>query len=282
MKGGRIDLRGHLKYSRPLSARSHVRLRLSLLRSILGNQFDRGGEFSPAHGPGLEVQLDWLPRKRHFITAGVDGKLHLVEGKFFEGSHSERVIGAFAQDEFRLRHNLLLTAGLRFDRHDLGDEPYQQWSPRVGLNLRPTSTLAIRASVGRGFRVPTTAEHSMRFETGNFQVIPVDDLRPERSWSYEVGVRQTLGGHSYADVALFQNDYRDFVEPLVDLARTGSRIVVSFQNVNDARIRGVELAAGTRLWRQRVHMDGGLTFLDSEDLELERNLSGDEKLSIPY
>ena len=33
---------------------------------MLGNQFDRGGEFSPAHGPGVEVQLDWLPRTNHF------------------------------------------------------------------------------------------------------------------------------------------------------------------------------------------------------------------------
>jgi outer membrane receptor protein involved in Fe transport len=72
---------------------------------------------------------------------------------------------------------------------------------------------------------------------------------------------------------VFQNDYRDFVEPLVDLAQTASLIVVRFQNVNDARIRGVELGAGTRLWHQRLRLDGGLTLLDSEDLELERPLA---------
>lgn len=59
----------------------------------------------------------------------------------------------------------------------------------------------------------------MSFETGNFRVIPVDGLRPERAWAYEVGGRQTLGSHSFVDVALFQNDYRDFVEPLVDLTQ---------------------------------------------------------------
>ena len=203
----------YLKYTRPLSARSLVRLRLSLLRSMLGNQFDRGGEFSPAHGPGLELQFDWLPRPRHFVTAGVDAKLHRVEGKFFDGSHSEWVTGAFVQDEWRLRRNVRLTAGLRFNLHDLDDDaPYRQWSPRLGLNVRPTATLAVRASAERGFRVPTTAERAMSFETGNFRVIPVDGLRPERAWSYEVGGRQTLGSHSFVDVALFQNDYRDFVE----------------------------------------------------------------------
>ncbi|MDA0337836.1 MAG: TonB-dependent receptor, partial [bacterium] len=58
-----------------------------------------------------------------------------------------------------------------------------------------------------------------------------------------------------------------------DLAQTASRIVVSFQNVDDARIRGLELAAGTRAWRRRLLLEGGLTFLDSKDLGLERPLA---------
>ena len=60
---------------------------------------------------------------------------------------------------------------------------------------------------------------------------------------------------------------------LVDLTQTGSQIVVSFQNVNDVRIRGVELGAGTLLWQQRLHLDGELTLLDSEDLALHRPLA---------
>jgi len=200
--------------------------------------------------------------------------VHFVDGRFFDGSHTELALAAFVQDEWHLRHNVRLTAGLRFDQHDLdGDEPYRQTSPRLGVNFRPTSTLSLRASAGRAFRVPTTAERSMSFKTGNFQVISSDHLEPERAWSYEAGARQTLGGHSYVDAAVFQNDYRDFVEPLVDLAQTASLIVVRFQNVNDARIRGVEMGAGTRLWYQRLHLDGGLTLLDSEDLELERPLA---------
>lgn len=39
------------------------------------------------------------------------------------------------------------------------------------------------------------------------------------------------------------------------------------------RIRGVELGAGTLLWQQRLHLDGELTLLDSEDLALHRPLA---------
>jgi iron complex outermembrane receptor protein len=82
-------LNTYVRYARPLSARSHLRIRASLLRSIIGNQFDRAGEFSPAPGPAYEIQLDWLPMARHFVTTGIDARLHLVEGEdYFEGSHT--------------------------------------------------------------------------------------------------------------------------------------------------------------------------------------------------
>ena len=268
-------LNTYVRYARPLSARSHLRIRASLLRSIIGNQFDRAGEFSPAHGPACEIQLDWLPTAHHFVTTGIDARLHLVEGEeYFEGSHTEIATAVFLQDEWRLRTNLRLTAGLRVDRHDLdGDEIVQQLNPRFGLNFRPTTTLSLRTSAGRGFRVPTTAERSLSFKAGNFQVVPSEHLDPESSWTYEAGLRQTFGDASYVDAAIFHSDYRNFVEPLVDLAQTASRIVVSFQNVDDARIRGLELAAGTRAWRRRLLLEGGLTFLDSKDLGLERPLA---------
>jgi outer membrane receptor for ferrienterochelin and colicins len=267
-------LNSYVRYTRLLSPRSHLRVRASLLRSIIGNQFDRAGEFSPAHGPAFEVQMDWLPTDRHFLTVGIDTRLHLVEGDYFEGSHTEIATAAFFQDEWRLQSNLRLTGGLRIDRHALdGGEVVQQLNPRFGLNFRPTATLALRTSAGRGFRVPTTAERSMSFKAGNFQVVPSQHLDPESSWSYEAGLRQTLGDASYVDAAVFHSDYRDFVEPLVDLAQTASRIVVSFQNVDDAHIRGVELAAGTRLLSRRLLLEGGLTFLDSEDHGLKRPLA---------
>ena len=261
----------YLKYSRRLGPRTHLRIRGSLLRSMLGNQFDTAGAFSPAHGPGLEVQLNWLPAERHVISAGFDGKVHLVRGKYFDGSHREYAVAAYLQDEWQLRTNLRFTAGVRLDRHEFRNGPTTyQANPRLGLNYRPAPALSMRASAGRGFRVPTVAERAMSFATANFSVLPSRRLDPERSWTYEAGIRKMVGNSSYLDVAVFQNDYRDFVEPLIDLGKTAAQIVVSFQNVPDARIRGFELAGGTRGWRQRLEVEGGLTFLDSKDLGLER------------
>ena len=264
----------YLKYSRPLGPRTHLRIRGSLLRSMLGNQFDTAGAFSPAHGPGLEVQLDWVPADRHIVSAGFDGKVHLVRGKYFDGSHREYAVAAYLQDEWQLRTNLRFTAGVRLDRHEFRNGPTTyQANPRLGLNYRPAPALSMRASAGRGFRVPTGAERARSFATANFSVLPTQRLDPECSWTYEAGIRKMVGNSSYLDVAVFQNNYRDFVEPLIDLGKTAAQIVVSFQNVPDARIRGFELAGGTRGWRQRLQVEGGLTFLDSKDLDLERPLA---------
>lgn len=271
----------YARYARTLSAHSHVQVRASLLRSTLGNQFDAGGAFSPAYGPGLEVQLDWLPAPAHYVTVGIDGRTHLTKGKYFLGDHRETAVAVYGQDEWRLRDNVSLSAGARLDRNAVRDGAViYQINPRFGLNWRPRTGLALRASVGRGFRMPTVAERSMSFKTNNFQVVPSEHLDPERSWSYEAGLRKALGTSSYLDAAVFQNDYSDFIEPQINIGQTGSRIVVSFLNVADARIRGAELSGGTRFWQRRLQLEGGVTLLDSEDLEQQQPLAYRPRWSV--
>ncbi|MFH1571558.1 MAG: TonB-dependent receptor [Gemmatimonadota bacterium] len=261
-------LDGYLKYSRPLSARSHLRLRLSVLRSMLGNQFDVTDAFSPAVGPGGEVQMDWVPAPGHFVTAGAEARVNIVEGKYFGGRHREYATAPFAQEEWQVRPDLRLSAGLRFDRHELAGGPVdQQLSPRFGLNFQPRPQVALRASAGRGFRAPTVAERTMRFGAGGFVVVSRADLRPESSWSWEGGVRRSFGRAAYVDAAVYQNDYHDFIEPLTEISQTATDIVVSFQNVADARVRGFEVASSWRGGRERLRLDGSLTLMDSRDLE---------------
>lgn len=271
----------YARYARTLSAHSHVQVRASLLRSTLGNQFDAGGAFSPAYGPGLEVQLDWLPAAGHYVTVGIDGRMHQAKGKYFLGDHRETAVAVYGQDEWRVRDNVGLTAGARLDRNAVRDgDVIYQLNPRFGLNWRPRTGLALRASAGRGFRMPTVAERSMSFKTNNFQVVPPEHLDPERSWSYEAGLRKSLGTSAYIDAAVFQNDYRNFIEPQINIGRTSSLIVVSFLNVADARIRGAEVSAGTRFWQRRLQLEGGVTLLDSEDLAHQQALAYRPRWSV--
>ncbi len=267
-------LNTYLKLSVPLSARSLLRWRVSLLRSMLGNQFQVAGDFFPANGLGGEVQWDWLPHARHYLSTGLEFKLNLVKGVFFGGEHTEYALAWFLQDEWRVTSSLKFTAGFRFDRHELVGGPVNyQFNPRAGLNFQLSESLTLRASSGRGFRVPTVAERTIHFDTGNFVVLPNPNLQPERSWSHEVGARLSLGRLGYLDAAVFQNDFDRFIEAKPDLSQTGAQIAVSFQNVARAQIRGFEAGLALNLWRRRFSLSASVTHLSTEDLELRLPLS---------
>lgn len=217
---------------------------------------------------------DTASRANHFITVGSDFKLNLVKGVFFGGEHKEYSVAPFVQEEWRALPNLRITAGFRFDRNELLDgQVDQQINPRFGLNYKARSTVIIRASSGRGYRVPTIAERTVNFDTGNFVVIPDSKLKPESSWSHEIGVRKEIGSAWFLDLAIFQNDFKNFIEAKPDLAQTGAQIVVSFQNVPNARIQGFELSTGLRLWRGRLRLHASVTHLDTRDLELNQPLA---------
>lgn len=267
-------LNAYLKYKRPLSVKSYLQFRVSLLNSMLGDQFRVSGDYFPANGLGSEVQLTWTPQPDHFVTAGAEFKLNLVKGVFFGGEHKEYLIAPYVQDEWRLLPKLTLTMGARFDRYQILDGPVEfQVSPRFGLNYKAPYGVILRASAGRGFRSPTVAERTVHFDTGNFLIKANPDIKAERSWSYEIGVRKPVAHTSFVDVSIFENDYRNFIEARPDLAQSDSLIVVGFRNLTKARIRGLEFGAGSRWWQGRLGLDGSFTYLDTRDFETGRPLS---------
>ncbi len=58
---------------------------------------------------------------------------------------------AWGQDKISLTNWATLTLGLRFDDHSIFGSA---WSPKVGLNIRASDRINLRASWGRGFRAP--------------------------------------------------------------------------------------------------------------------------------
>ena len=268
-------LNTYLKYSRPLSARSHLRLRLSMLRSVWGNHLQVVDAFAPAYGPGAEAQVDWVPAPGHYLTFGVEAKANLVEGKYLGGTNTEYSLSSFVQEEWQALPGLRLTAGLRVDRHELVDGPVNhRANPRFGVSYTPGAHLSLRASVGRGFRVPTVAERTLDFTVGKYVVAPSDNLQPESSWSYEVGIRRAISDVWFADIAFFRNDFEGFIEPLPDPVLTAdNKAVVRFQNVPDARVQGFELATESRWWHRRLQLNGSLTLLDHEERRSGRALA---------
>lgn len=133
-------------------------------------------------------------------------------------------------------------------------------APRLAMLYRPAESLALRASVGRGFRAPDFKELYLEFvnDAAGYAVRGNPDLTPERSTTLSAGAEWTTE-RMYARGTLFHNDYRDFIETgAPDVSGT-----YTYDNVSRGWTRGIELEGGVALgaWR----LDGGAELLRSRD-----------------
>ncbi len=215
---------------------------------------------SKAHKLGFEWQADYLWRKNHAFTFGIEGIGDITRSAMF-GNHEANTMAAYIQDEIRLYNWLTATLGCRYDYHhiDIGVED-NQINPKFGLNFKPTLLTTVRFSMGRGFRSPTMAEMFSQTSISGFRLLPSSDLLAEKAWSYEIGINQILSDNLLLDAALFHNDYWNFIEPQPDIQNQ-----VQFINVNRARIRGGEISLQAAWFRQKLTTQVSYTYLDPTD-----------------
>jgi len=235
---GTNQLNLYTKLAVPVSPVFGLNIRASMVRSLMGNQFGKDSDFNPAIGQGMELQSDWIFHPDHTLTAGLQYQ-HDTGSTKYTGDHKGFFLGPYVQDEWRIRENLRLTAGFRYDRYQLvGGKREDLFSPRLGVNWRPWARTVLRGSVGSGFRAATIVERFLELTVMNFKIVANPQIKAESSWAYDVGLRQTLSENWNIDISLFDNEYWELIEAHLDLIRGQ----IQFRNIPRARIQGLEAA----------------------------------------
>jgi len=221
---------------------------------------------SLSDGVRLEALATVLAGESHTITWGVDGTLDLIGGEAF-GDRQIGGLALFAQDEVKLLNDLTMTLGARFDMQSVGlTGEGGQINPKIAFLYRPLAGTTFRASFGEGFRVPSLPEAFVEAGSSGLLAVPNKDLKPERSRSYEAGVTQSLGEAGSADIAVFQSDIDDLIEP--GLYASGLDLVVQWRNVTRARIRGFETTGTAMFFNGAAVFNLGYTYVYPLDLTL--------------
>jgi iron complex outermembrane receptor protein len=188
------------------------------------------------------------------FIGGISGQHSISKADMYQGSGNEinrfTNFSGYAQFENTLFKTLTLSIGLRLEYYNMnGSESDFKPIFRAGMNLKVMKETYVRMSYGQGYRFPTIAERYIRTNVGSFGVFENPDLKSEKSWNAEVGIKQGFkffNYFGYFDIAFFQQEYYNTIEYLFGFWDSTYSTIggagFMFMNTGHSRITGADIS----------------------------------------
>ncbi len=264
------------------SEKTYADIKSSFYNTVIETKLDPNNpEYrkSSAFSINNEIQLNTHFGDNSLLTYGINFTHNLVNSNIY-GNNKQNLFSAYAQFEFNRLWNSTITFGSRLD-FEKTDSAIQhiEFSPKVGITYFLGTDKSIRFSFGRGFRSPSLAERFASVKYGGFEVVPNINLKPEVSFSTEIGTLMEFEDAFLPiilDFSFFYSYYRDLIEPTF---KQGTRPIIIFDNITKAQIWGTELSVKTFLLRH-IDFQIGATFLEPKDLNDLKVLKYRSKFSL--
>ena len=216
---------------------------------VLNIDIDRGDWW------GSELKVSREVMGKHRLSGGAEyrNSLRQWQGNFdvlpfysyLNSYRSSRDGGLYLQDEYSIHSNLILNAGVRFDRYG-GFEGAV--NPRLGLMYQPSSRTNLKVLYGTAFRVPNAFElycYAPAFGKTSFH------LSPEQIRSTELVLERQLAQRFTLSFSGYYNWMRNLIAQDTDL-ETGN---VLYRNVGKVAGHGMEVQLSGNLhggWEGRA------------------------------
>lgn len=261
---------------------------VSLTYGIPGQEFNN---YITSYNFGNISQMDYQFSRNHYFISGIDLQWNVVRSspeEILYGDQQQNNIGIYAQEQWYILTQkngepvLTSTLGGRIDYNAfIGGSQTFQFSPKFSLLFAPVvknpvfSNSSYRLLLGRAFRAPSIAEQYFKKELfGGFDFIYNPDLKPERMYSVEFGIRKQYKSRFIVDFALFFNLYDD----LIQYVNVGTATLGPFQvkNIAKSQSRGYEFLIGYhssfRIFKKifLYKFDFNYTYNDFRDLSENR------------
>lgn len=179
----------------------------------------------------------------------------------------------YAQLQWKLHDRFTVLPGARFEANTRFGTAL---SPRLAAAYRPTDSVTLRVSGGRGFRAPSAKELGFVFDHSfyGYRVVGNPDLLAETSWGANADATWNIDPRITARVGGFAN----WVQNLIDLdvangVNRGNVSEYSYANFGRARTLGAQVDVGISP-TERIRFDASYAYLHTRDVENDTPLSG--------
>jgi iron complex outermembrane receptor protein len=248
-----IDERGYLdlKFQRKVDPSLELLGRLTYdsytyLGSYIYDKSSGGGPSrvvnkDKSHGTwfGGELQATKTLFASHILTVGGEWRNNLRQDQsnydeqppntWLDSKQRSHTIGLFLQDSWKIRDNLHLTLGARYDYNNNGGSAT---SPRMAVVYSPWEKGAFKLLYGTAFRAPNAYE--LYYDDSGNSILANSNLKPEKISTYEAVYEQYLGDHLRSSLSGFHYKINNLISQVTD---PGSGLS-TFQNINEAEAYG--------------------------------------------
>ena len=157
------------------------------------------------------------------------------------GRHQRTRGAGYAALDVRALNRFSFSAGLRDEVYGSGNH---ELSPTLTAGAWLASTLRVRGSVSRAFRLPTYTDLYYQDPANRGSA----DLRPEKAWGYEAGVDWNPSPVVRAEATVFHRRETDGI----DYVRSSPTDIWRATNFQSLNFTGVEASLRTRLPRRQT------------------------------
>ena len=192
-----------------------------------------------------------------------NGTTSALDTRYPDGGSHTSSIAIYAGNTHAISEKLFINDGIRFTQQRLtarfNDKTFFPFpfndirqssfnaTGNIGINYLPAKGWKISALLSSGFRTPNVDDLSKVFESGNgILIVPNPNLKPERTWNYELGVSKTVDKKYHVGATVWYCDYRNVLTTgagtlngasTVDFDGTASKVITVI-NKNKAYLVG--------------------------------------------
>jgi iron complex outermembrane receptor protein len=206
---------------------------------------------------GADVRLLNTSLKNHKLIVGMEfeNDFRQIQKNFntnpyalnTDEENKSKRYGFYLQDEIHLSNKLIVSAGVRHDRHTgYGGIT----NPRLGFIYLPNADISIKTLYGSAYRTPNANE---RFFQDNISQVANPDLKPEKIKTYEFAYEQNLPQQSKLTASWFRyraNELIALKQGAVD-GPDPNRKLDQYQNLQNSEATGLEFGL-EKIWGNRM------------------------------
>ncbi len=247
-----------------------------------------------------ELQAEYIASEKHIFIFGGGNIWETVAATRYEGTKTFTTNYIFGQYEWLPTKKWNVIFGGRLDNHTVYGS---QFSPKLSLQYELTKRIALRGSIGAGFKAPDFRQLYLNFTNAvaGYSVFGTEELpaalaklqaqnqiaevlldpseigklQAESSLAYNFGAKITPTDKIMISLNFFRNDISNLIETQAFARKTNGQNVFSYRNLNQVFTQGLEVDISYKI-HKKLTLSAGYQYLQAKDKKIVEQLNKGE------